>query len=383
MAISKIADLKVQMEESNYRLPVSLVLFSAIGYLIGIFMMYSDPKRLIAFNYLNIDLFFFYIPVANIIGFSNELVLFQLNKILPWKSFMLARFSAGYFVSFVVAAIIIFITISIIQKQGLAYYIENQISEDHFQLLLKLLVILSFILFVYNLLHLALYSYQSFFINSLKIRRMKREQMDLHIEALKNQLTPHYLFNNLNTISALLLSNKSLTDKYIRSFINTCQFIIENSRNVLIKLEDELEFIKSYQTLMEIRYPAMIKIETDVSESIRSRFLPPLSLQMLVENAIKHNTLNSDNLLHVRIFSEGKNYLVVENNLMNFPKNKLQVEKNQGNEKKTSSTQLGIQNIKMRYAYLTQKPVKLDQRDKFSVKIPLLRLKEEYGLKTT
>jgi LytS/YehU family sensor histidine kinase len=200
----------------------------------------------------------------------------------------------------------------------------------------------------------------------MKIKRMRREQLDLHIEVLKNQLTPHYLFNNLNTISSLLYKDKSQTDKYIRSFVNSCRFIIDNSRNVLITLEQELDFVKSYLYLMEIRFPEMWKIEINVPIPFKKYCLPPLSVQLLVENAIKHNTLSSENILLIKIFVNEKKYLVVENNLTD------KIKDTDNKDVNLYSTKIGIQNIKARFAFLTDKQVFIDKKGFFSVRIPLI-----------
>ncbi len=377
MDIKKPEEFKVKMDSSIYRIPLSVVMFAAIGYLIGIYLLYNDTARTGSFNYLNIYLLILFVPTAIITGFCCDFILLKLNKLIPWKRFMLARFTIGYLASFIVVAINILAANAIFQLSNANQYLNYQLTEVEIQLLLKLIVILTFILFVYNLLHLTLYSYGSFFNNSLKIKKTKREQMDLHIQALKNQLTPHYLFNNLNTISTLLISDKKLTDKYIRNFVNSCRFIMDNSRNVLISLDQELEFVKSYLFLMEIRFANMLKIEIEVSESLKTWYLPPLSVQILVENAIKHNTLKSGNLLVIKIYSDKKNYLVVENNLTETPKSKNLGETEIENETKTERIKIGLKNIKSRYSYLTQKEVRLEKTDKFLVKIPLLKTRSK------
>jgi len=377
MSKIKFAWFKAKMDASRYRILFSIVLFSAIGYLIGIYLLYDDPERTESFNYLNKSLLLFFVPSAIIAGFSCNFVLLVLNKILPWKRFMLARFTVGYLASFIVAAITIIGANEIFQRVGFKPDFHYQFTDETIQLLLKLLVILSFILFVYNLLHMALYSYRLFFVNSLKIKKTKREQMDLHIQALKNQLTPHYLFNNLNTISSLLFTDKPLTDKYIRSFVNSCKFIMDNSRNVVITLSKELEFVKSYLFLMEIRFADMLKVEIDVAEPLKEWYLPPLSLQMLVENAIKHNTLKSGNLLVIKIYADEKNYLIVENNITEIPAPKNLGDPAFQNGKNKGTTQVGIKNIQSRYAYLTEREVMLEKNDKFMVKLPLIKTRSE------
>lgn len=366
---NKLSGFKNKLDALKYRIPVLLILFSIVGYLIGLFLIYNNPDAG-EFNFFNKTIMVHFVFTAIIIGFLCEISLTKLNQLFPWKKSILIRFTVGYFSSLIIAAILIIIAESFYSRENF----ESQIkfSNEQTQVILKLTIIIAFVVFVFNLLHFSLYSYQNYFINSLKIKRIKREQMELHIEALKNQLTPHYLFNNLNTISSLISSNIDQTEEYIRSFVNSCRFLIDNSRNILISLQQELEFVKSYQLLMEMRFPGMFKIEIKIDESLKNWYLPPLSIQMLVENAIKHNSLKSDELLNIKIYSLAKNYLAVENNISDLS----EIEGTEAITNKKNfnpnSLKVGLMNIKSRYAYLTDKEIIIEKNRHFSVKLPLI-----------
>jgi sensor histidine kinase YesM len=366
---NKLSGFKNKLDALKYRIPVLLILFSIVGYLIGLFLIYNNPDAG-EFNFFNKTIMVHFVFTAIIIGFLCEISLTKLNQLFPWKKSILIRFTVGYFSSLIIAAILIIIAESVYSHENFESQIE--FSNEQTQVILKLTIIIAFVVFVFNLLHFSLYSYQNYFINSLKIKRIKREQMELHIEALKNQLTPHYLFNNLNTISSLISSNIDQTEEYIRSFVNSCRFLIDNSRNILISLQQELEFVKSYQLLMEMRFPGMFKIEIKIDESLKNLYLPPLSIQMLVENAIKHNSLKSDELLNIKIYNLAKNYLAIENNISEL--SEIEGAEAIANKKnfKSNSLKVGLMNIKSRYAYLTDKEIIIEKNRLFSVKLPLI-----------
>ena len=372
MTLQNISLTETSGNAVRIRIVVSFVLFSTVGYLIGIFLMYNDPEIKGLFNYFDYRLFLFFVPLANLMGFLCNAVLSKLNKVFPWQSLMLARFSIGYIATLLISVLIALIPKILFNLNNINTLTPIKLSNLQLQLFFKLLAILTFILFIYNLIHLVSYSYQKFFINSLKLKRIKREQMNLHIEALKNQLTPHYLFNNLNTVSTLITREKKNADKYIRNFANSCRFIIDNSRNILITVKQELEFAKTYFYLMETRFPGTLNLEVNIPESLSNLNIPPLSIQMLIENAIKHNTLNVDKMLKIRVFTSDKNYLTIENNITEES-----ATKNLGNIEtqvvsKPGQVKVGIQNLKMRYSYLTDTPVIIEKNSFYTVKLPLI-----------
>jgi LytS/YehU family sensor histidine kinase len=237
------------------------------------------------------------------------------------------------------------------------------------QIYYKLAVIYGFILLIYNILHLTLYSYQTYFISSLKVKMLKRKQIELHIEALKNQITPHYLFNNLNTISGL--KNSANAENYIRNFAASCRFIIENSRNLLIPLSREIEFVKCYAYLMETRFEGRFKIEFSFYGSIDNLSVPPLGIQLLVENAIKHNSLTIEQPLLIKIYNEKNDYMAVENNITGSPPAlNLGADPAKSHELKRTGT--GLSNLALRFEFITSKPLLIEKKEKFLVKIPLI-----------
>jgi LytS/YehU family sensor histidine kinase len=128
---------------------------------------------------------------------------------------------------------------------------------------------------------------------------------------------------------------------------------------------------------MEIRFPGLVKYEADIPESINKRFLPPLSLQLVVENALKHNSVLSGDELYIRIYCSDNKYIIIENNTIKGPNHQIEEEKAILSDKKTSSTKVGLKNLKERFAYLSQNPVFIENTNVFSVKLPIINHPEK------
>lgn len=355
-----------EKSQLKFRIPASLALFGVMGFLCGMFMHYGTIGGKFGFPDFTRIILLNYIPPALAVGFLCEHFLTKLNRSLPWSKSMIIRYSAGFGLSMVVALLISVLWYLILHIPSIFYQLQGFSSVPPLSVILKFAVILFFLLMVYNLLHMAMYSYRKYFIYSVKLKRMNAEQMHLHIEALKNQLTPHFLFNNLNTVSGLIYSDKRLAEQYIRKFSRTCHFIMQNSANMLIRLEEEIEFVKDYFFLMQTRFPEKMELEVDLGPCHDAGFIPPLSLQLLVENAIKHNPFSGDGLLRIKIYCQDKYCLVVENNLT---KSGISIAQS------VKSTGIGLQNLKERFFYLTKLPVTVERGTDFKVKLPILKNK--------
>lgn len=193
----------------------------------------------------------------------------------------------------------------------------------------------------------------------LKSEILQRENLSFQFETLKNQLNPHFLFNTFSTLISLIPDNPSLAEKYTRHLSSVYRYILASKDKELAKLSDELEFVNSYMFLVSIRFDNNVKLEIKVESAQLSKYLPLLSLQLLVENAIKHNIISNRKTLFISITAED-DLLIVSNNL----------------QKKTSvenSTHIGLQNIVNRYKYLSDQQVKITQTPyDFIVELPLL-----------
>ncbi|MEM8928319.1 MAG: histidine kinase [Bacteroidota bacterium] len=189
---------------------------------------------------------------------------------------------------------------------------------------------------------------------------LKKEMLASQYTSLKNQISPHFLFNSLNTLTSLMYADRDLASDFVTRLASTYRYILDNREHDLVDLEKELIFLDSYIFMMNVRHKNAVHITTEVDLDTTTYFIPTLSLQMLVENALKHNRYSKEKPLNIAISTIQQDALAVRNNL--------QKRSNLG-----GTTKMGLQNIKKRYSYYTNKQVLVrEEEDFFEVIIPLL-----------
>lgn len=188
---------------------------------------------------------------------------------------------------------------------------------------------------------------------------LKRESLNAQLSALKTQVNPHFLFNNLNTLAAVIPEDADLAIEFVQQMSKVYRHILEVKDESSILLKEELDVLKAYGFLLQTRFGKNLAIDINVPEEKLKQRIVPFSLQLLMENAIKHNIVSSEKPLKISVFAEN-GHLLVSNNLQM---------KNQVNE----STGIGLDNIRNRYKLLGDKEVKVfDNGESFTVSIPLL-----------
>ena len=198
--------------------------------------------------------------------------------------------------------------------------------------------------------------------NLKRAETLAKENIRSQFEALKSQLDPHFLFNSMNTLAALIEPDNTDAQKYLEQLSDVYRYVLLSRQKETVSLEEELDFVQSYIFLIKSLYRDNLIVENDIPEESLNRRVAPLSLQILVENALKHNVISKDKPLTLRITVDRHGYVVVENNVQK--KNILEMEK---------STKTGLQNIVNRYALLTPNPVEITQSaEMFSVRLPLI-----------
>jgi LytS/YehU family sensor histidine kinase len=189
--------------------------------------------------------------------------------------------------------------------------------------------------------------------------QLQREFAQVRLQALRSQVNPHFLFNSLSVLSSLVHVSPEQSEQFIHHLAKAYRYILEQKETELVSLKEELGFLDAYFFLLQIRFSQKIKLEKQVATEAETLRLPPLTLQLLVENAVKHNRMSAQEPLVIKVSAEGAT-LVVENNI-------------QSREKAESSTGVGLENIRKRYAMLTEKkPVITQSENSFRVRIPLL-----------
>ncbi|WP_092444079.1 histidine kinase [Winogradskyella sediminis] len=204
-----------------------------------------------------------------------------------------------------------------------------------------------------------IYFYNRYQKNKIKEQKVIAGTASAKFDALKNQLDPHFLFNSLNVLTSLIEENPENAQKFTTSLSKVYRYVLEQKNKELVTVDEELKFARTYMSLLKMRFEDSIIFEIPDQASNPESKVVPLSLQLLLENAVKHNMVTSSKPLHVKIYEDG-NHLVVMNNLQ--PK---QIVK--------KSSGVGLENIKQRYQLLSNKKVIINQREKdFAVAIPML-----------
>ena len=193
----------------------------------------------------------------------------------------------------------------------------------------------------------------------LNTERIRKEQAQVQFDNLKNQLNPHFLFNSLTSLNSLISINQELAAQFLQHLSRVYRYVLQHKEKETVSLDTEVKFIRNYIFLLETRFDGGIKIDLDIEKDKEERGITPVTTQVLIENAVKHNSLGTDSPLHIEIFTEGE-YLLVRNNLQK----KSIVE---------HSHKMGLENLKNLYTFLTDVPVEIQQDGKhFTIKIPLL-----------
>lgn len=195
--------------------------------------------------------------------------------------------------------------------------------------------------------------------NARQLFGLQEENIISQFETLKSQVNPHFLFNSLNVLSSLIFVDQNKAAKFVRQLSKVYRYVLEYKDKDTISLKDELPFIESYIFLLKTRFDKNLTIDINIGNEYYQKKIAPMVIQLLVENAIKHNIISTQKPLSIEIFIEGE-YLVISNNL-------------QVKSSREISSKTGLDNIRKRYEYLTNLKVIIEENSGyFRVKIPLL-----------
>ena len=326
-----------------------------LGSAIFFFTFFSNVKSLesFAYNLLISAIYAFGLGLSN--GYVNDF----LNKKLSWADQTRLRTILGIVCTLIVNFIVVyacnFLNYVVIQKVATA---EDAFSGKY---TFTNWFMINFALMISAFLH------AKSFMEELK-KNTKKEVVEQKLiaksanaqfESLKNQLDPHFLFNSLNVLTALIDENPEQAQKFTTSMSKVYRYVLEQKDKELVKIENEIEFAKIYCNLLKTRFEDSVNFTFDINDEDLQKMVVPLSLQLLLENCIKHNFATSSKPLNIRIFTEGK-FLCIENNL-------------QVREQLTESAGIGLANIVQRNALLTKENVFIEKSEQnFKVKVPIL-----------
>ncbi len=211
-----------------------------------------------------------------------------------------------------------------------------------------------------NVVHEGVYTFERWANTLNETERLKKTNLQSQLEGLKQQVNPHFLFNSLNSLSSLIDEDPQRAEAFIDELSSVYRYLLQSNMDELTTLATELQFIRSYFHLQQTRYGNGLTLRINVDENYLDDQLPPLTLQLLVENAIKHNVVASDQPLHIEIRTDLTGRLVVANNL-------------QRKATRVLSNGVGLSNIMTKYQLLSKSVVRIEEKDgQFVVTLPLL-----------
>lgn len=273
-----------------------------------------------------------------------------LEKRFPWSNSILKRLILEY-------VFIIAYSLSIMVIIGLCLNLFFNIPEENyfFILLKQTFIIVVIITTGINFTGFV----KGWKTAQLNIQKLEKETANARFEALKANIKPHFLFNSLNTLSSLIRINPVLAEEYSSGLSDVYRYILKSNDDILVCVKEEIEFLKTYLNLQKIRFGKSLNHKIDIHQDVMNKLIPSLSLQLIVENALKHNIIDNSNKLQINIKTEGK-WLVITNNY-------------QPKRSKQKSNGFGLKNITERYGYFTDEQLSFGKIDKeYIVKIPLL-----------
>ena len=205
----------------------------------------------------------------------------------------------------------------------------------------------------------AFYFYRALQKREVKERKIIARTASASFDALKNQLDPHFLFNSLNVLTSLIEEDPRQAQKFTTSLSKVYRYVLEQKNKDLVSVDEELDFARTYVRLLKMRFEDSIVFDIPDKASHPELKIVPLSLQLLLENAVKHNVVTASRPLHIKVF-EDNGVLTVSNNL-------------QAKEVVKKSSGVGLQNIKQRYSILTDRAMNIVKTNAdFSVHLPML-----------
>lgn len=193
----------------------------------------------------------------------------------------------------------------------------------------------------------------------IEAEKLKTQMIAYKYEVLRNQINPHFLFNSFNVLSDLVFEDQDLAVKFIQQLSRLFRYVLDSRDKELVKVSEEMDFVRSFVYLLSIRMENKLEVDIDV-ESAADEMIVPVSIQMLIENAVKHNEASEAFPLSIKIRREG-DFITVSNAL------KL---KNVDDD----TTRLGLSNLKQQFAFFTEKPIGIEKSGtEFSVSLPIVK----------
>lgn len=321
-------------------------------------LLVSIPRNLYLYNMMSdgkmdfSDVWFvdFLFRIAFLVVFGWAIL--QLNTNIAYTRFRGPSYLR--FIALVLLDVAILVVVMILWEYLHGFLVETDLTrEDMGFLRFRYTILLLVLFFIARILRLQTEQQESLIENE----RLKQQNLQNELAAIKNQVDPHFLFNSLNTLSSLVRDNEQAS-QFVRKLSHMYRYILQSGDTNLVPLSDELKFLASYTYLIKTRYRERFSIDIRIDPGLMTETLPPLALQILVENAVKHNEISGSNPLRVEIYNEGDT-LYVSNPI----------------RERTSlpdQTGYGLANLQKRFALIKNTAISIERTaDTFRVALPL------------
>ena len=336
-------------KEFSKTLLITALIFIAIG-------LFNLSLGNAAYFNKNLVLVFGFIALYTFsLSYANALVFRYLDKVFVEDRFSPKRIIIGFVASFFVSLFVIFLLRIfedvVYNNKSFEEFIKNETPANYVAAII-ITFIITLSLYAFNF-------YKAYQENRVKEQKIIAGTANAKFESLKNQIDPHFLFNSLNVLSSLIEENPDNAQKFTTSLSKIYRYVLEQKDKELVTVQEELNFAKTYMNLLKMRFENSITFELPTDFENPEAKVVPLSLQLLLENTIKHNVVSENKPLHIKIYIKN-NFLVVENNL-------------QKKEVLQDRRGVGLQNIVSRYAILSERKVLIDENNQsFAVYLPIL-----------
>lgn len=299
----------------------------------------------------------------HLIKFINK----KLNNYYPFERSPMVRISLQIIISLLIISPLVIVSLVLVNSHG-HHFINEQIGEmatnKAFQGVMMMIVLV--VIFMFNF---AFYTFHFFehwqkTINekaTLEVQAadLEREKSQVMYHQLKNQVNPHYLFNTLTSLEALIHSDPDLASEFVQHMAKVYRYVLRHKESEVVNLYEEVDFIEHYIRLLKIRYAEGLNVEMNLSDDALEKGIVMVTLQMLIDNAIKHNSVQSQKPLLVTI-TDDDGYIVVRNN-------------KQERKQIQTSNGTGLQQLRDLYGYLTDDQIYIEDEDgQYTIKLPLL-----------
>lgn len=323
---------------------------------------YANTEFCRLYHYFNIEIDWYY-AFATIAAIT--FLVLEINRLaepLVRKFFPLEKSKIKYKIAFFFVGSISATTLTIVIVLVMGMIFHPYTLTDNI-IPLKLNITYAWLVnLLYHLVNAIIFYFKEYETTALEAEQLKSTTAQAELQLIKSQVNPHFLFNNLNVLASLVMKDNKEANRFIEEFSKVYRYILSNHNKELVKLKEEIDFIKPYIFLLEKRFTDGLRIKVNIDEGQYNKFIIPASLQMLIENAIKHNIVSKHKPLLIDVHTNGNNTIVVSNNL-------------QQKQTVENSTGIGLQNIIKRYQLVSNRSVSINAgENSFTVTLPLINM---------